>query len=348
MTSRNLPAQAESTSFAYSLFKVLSILMVVTGHWFSQSSIPLWVPTDIGLFIFAFSSGMFTTRIYGIDLDVRAFWRKKLQRLLVRYWLILACLSLLLLACGEPVFHWHSLVHYFGLSGLLNLFGHNQSALGNGLWFFTLLLLFYISYPYLARMVATAGESLLLPLAFAIVLVLLDRFVYIGFALWLTTLGFIVGVYVGRYDTQVPSSVSLSVTVAALAAMLALNLMLGYKGLTGVLLALACIGTNLWLMKVRIPQSLPLRLLASLEDCLLEIYLIHTYLFMHLTGHGALDFVVSLTVIVAAAWALNRAATSLIKHLFAKRKPASSAPGFNNLAAIELGLQEGVDGQSAG
>jgi hypothetical protein len=334
MTSRTWPAQADPTSFAFSLCKVLSILMVVTGHWFSQSSLPLWIPTDIGLFIFAFSSGMFTTRIYGVDLDVGAFWRRKLQRLLTRYWLILSCLSLLLLVRGKPVFHWHSLVHYFGLSGVLNVFGQNQSALGNGLWFFTLLLMFYVSYPYLARIIDMTGRKLWLPLSCSAVLLILDHFIYIGFALWLTTLGFIFGVYVGRYDTKARSSVSFAVAAGAMAAMVALNLGLGYKGFNSVLLAVTCISTNLWLMKARIPQWQPLRLLAGLENCLLEIYLIHTYVFMHPTSHDPIDFPVSLTAIIATAWVLNLAATTLIRRLFAVRKLVSAKtvaqPMFND------------------
>ena len=48
-------------SFNYSVFKVLSILMVVTGHWHFNFQLPLWIPITIGLFIFAFSSALFTT-----------------------------------------------------------------------------------------------------------------------------------------------------------------------------------------------------------------------------------------------------------------------------------------------
>jgi hypothetical protein len=344
MTTHTRSIHADPTSFAYSLFKVLSILMVVTGHWFSSSSIPLWIPTDIGLFIFAFSSGMFTSRIYGVDVDIRAFWRKKLQRLLVRYWVILSCLALLLLARDEPVFHWHSLVHYFGLSGFLNLFGHNQSALGNGLWFFSLLLLFYISYPYLARLFAATGRNLLVPLAFTAVLVYLDHRIFVGFALWLTILGFILGVYAGSHEIRIAPSVSMASTAVALGAMLVLNVKLGYKDANGVLLALACISSNLWLMNVQIPQLRPLRLLARLEDCLLEIYLIHTYLFLHLTGHNVLDFPVSLVTIIVSAWLLNLAGSKLMAQLFKARKADAARPAptepFIDLAAIEMGFKE--------
>jgi peptidoglycan/LPS O-acetylase OafA/YrhL len=341
MASRDYGPQADPASFAYSLFKVLSILMVVSGHWFAQSPLPLWIPTVVGLFIFAFSSGMFTARIYGVDLDVRAFWRKKLQRLLVPYWLALFCLALLLLARGEPVLHWHSLVHVFGLSGFLNIFGHNDSALGAGLWFFTLLLAFYLSYPYLARVFAATGHNLWLPLAMTALMAFLDARIHLGFSLWLTALGFIVGVFAGGCELWVPCGLSLSLAVAGTALMLALNAVFNFKGANSALLALVCISTNLWLMRVRIPQWRPLRWLARLENCLLEIFLVHIYLFVHPTGRNGLDFLLSLVLIVAASWSLNLAAAALMGCLFAPRKPAG-APLFNDPALMEIGLQEGM------
>jgi hypothetical protein len=343
MTSRSHGAQADPASFGYSLFKVLSILVVASGHWFTRSPVPLWIPTVVGLFIFAFSSALFTTRIYGAELDVKAFWRKKLQRLLVRYWFLMAFLALLMVALGQPVFHWHSLIHVFGLSGLLNVFGHNRSALGAGLWFFTLLLLFYVSYPYLVRMFAAAGPRLLLPLAITAVFVVLDREIHLGFSLWLTTLGFILGVFAGRYGTRVAPGLSLFLAVGTLALMMALNVKLDYKAANSALLALVCISTNLWLMKARIPQWQPLRLLASLENCLLEIFIIHTYLFIHPTGREGLDFVVSLALIIATAWMLNLAASKVMEALFKPRKAAVAAPLLGDLAALELGFQETIE-----
>lgn len=314
--------QGSAMSFNYSVFKVLSILMVVTGHWHFNFELPLWIPTTIGLFIFAFSSALFTTRIYGPDLDVGAFWGKKLQRLLVRYWFLLACLSVLLLVRGGTVFHWHSLVHVFGLSGFLNVFGQNHSGLGAGLWFFTLLLLFYVAYPPLVRMFAASGNDFFPPLIATTFFVFMDRQINLGFSLWLTTLGFILGVFAGLYGTRIAPRVSLGLAIGALALMLGLNIALGYKEANSVLLMLACISTNLWLMKTRIPQWRPLRLLARLENCLLEIFIIHSYLFVHPTGNAAVDFCISVALIIPAAWCLNVVATKLVAFLFAARPVA--------------------------
>jgi hypothetical protein len=62
---------------------------------------------------------------------------------------------------------------------------------------------------------------------------------------------------------------------------------------------------------------------ARLENCLLEIFIIHTYLFIHPTGISALDFAITMTLVAVVAWFLNIVANRLVKLVFSK--PA--APG---------------------
>ena len=78
-------------SLNFSVAKVVAIFTVLLGHWFSPSI--LWIPVTIGLFIFAYSSGYFTARIYGARLDIRRFWVNKLERLGIRYWVTLGFLA---------------------------------------------------------------------------------------------------------------------------------------------------------------------------------------------------------------------------------------------------------------
>jgi len=313
-----------AVSFNYSVFKVTAILTVVTAHWFT--ALPLWIPATVGLFIFTFSSGFFTTRIYGSTQDMRAFWRKKLQRLFIRYWFLLFCLSVLLILTGRQVFHWHSLVHLFGMSGFLNVFGHNQSALGAGLWFFTILMLFYVAYPYLVRLCAANGNDFFLPLVATVFLMFLDNRIVLGFSLWLTTLGFILGVFAGLYDTKLRAHIASATAAGSLLLMLMLNLAFGYKDANSSLLALACISVNLWLIKARLPQWAPLRVLTKLENCLLEIFIIHMYLFVHVTGNHVLDFFLSLGLIIAAGWVLNVIGSKLVELIFKHGVRPQAAP----------------------
>jgi len=254
MRQTTLADQQSSASFNFSVFKVLSILGVALSHWPISMDVPTWIPGNIGLVIFAFSSGMFTARIYGVEVDVRKFWRKKIERLAVRYWFLLAFVTAILLAEGKTVFHWHSLVHVFGLSGFLNLFGHSASALGAGLWFFTLLLLFYVAYPWLARLAAASRGDFLLPLAATVFFFYLNEHVVLPIYLWLTMLGFILGVFAGMTGTRVPARVSLALTVALLALLLVSNVVLGYKTANADLLGLASITVCLWLMRAQLPQ----------------------------------------------------------------------------------------------
>lgn len=314
-----------SISFNFSLFKVLSILCVATSHWPSMQTLPMWIPTTIGLVIFSFSSGLFTTRIYGVDLDVRAFWRKKVERLAVRYWFLLAFLSVILLAEGRTVFHWHSLVHVFGLSGFLNLAGPSASALGAGLWFFTLLLMFYLAYPYLARLAAASRGNVMVPMLTTLLFFYLNHAVVLPFSLWLTALGFILGVFVGMYGTRLPARVSLAMTLVSLAILLANNLVFGYKSVNGVLVGVACIATNLWLMQAQLPKWKILQALARLETCLLEIFIIHTYLFIHPTGIGPLDFAMTMSLVIVVAWILNILGSKLVKLIFNKPRQQNVA-----------------------
>ncbi|ALK95184.1 hypothetical protein AB595_27420 [Massilia sp. WF1] len=307
-------SRTSTFSFNYSLFKVLSILMVVTSHWFSN--LPLWLPTTVGLFIFAFSSALFTTHGYSGQFDVTAFWRKKLRRLLVRYWFLLFFVSVLVLIEGRTLFHWHSLIHVFGLSAFLDLFSHNRSGLGKGLWFFTVLLLFYIVFPYLAKLCAASGKDFFLPLVVTALFMFLNLHILPGFALWLTMLGFFLGVYVGMYGTEVSSRLSLTLALGSMLAIFVLNVAFGYKEATQWLVLLVCISINLWILKAHLPQWRPLVALATLETCLLEIFIIHSYFFVHPSGNTVLDFLASLSLIIVLAWILNFAGSKLVRLIF--------------------------------
>jgi predicted nucleic acid-binding protein len=64
---------------------------------------------------------------------------------------------------------------------------------------------------------------------------------------------------------------------------------------------------------------------ASLETYLLEIFLIHTYLFIHPTGRSVVDFIISMALILIAAVAINRIA-GLVTRLVFDRPAALAVP----------------------
>jgi len=306
----------------FSIAKVLSIFMVVASHWFRE--LDLWILATIALFLFGFSSAFFTGRIYGVQVDVRAFWANKLRRLGVRYWLILSVLSGLLILQGHDIAHWHTIVHFVGLSGILNLFGPSASALGGGLWFFTLLLFFYMIYPLLARHLIASPRSSVALVAVTVALLLADHWLRLGFSLWLTMLGFFIGIYVGVNHLRM-RPMALNLTLFAIPVLIAVaNGVLHLRQFNSVLLFAFALTVSLRL-------TLPglwlggLRFLVPLEAYLLEIYLIHGYLFIHPTGNSVMDFTFSLVIVVVAAIVLNRAGNTVVGWIFKKKPPVKNA-----------------------
>lgn len=318
----------------FSIAKVLAILVVVISHWFKE--IDLWILASIALFLFGFSSAFFTGRIYGVNVDVRAFWSNKLRRLGVRYWLILGALTVLLVIQGHDVVHWHSIVHYIGLSGVLNLFGPSASALGNGLWFFTLLLLFYAAYPLLASRLIASTRTTIVMAATTAGLLYLDQSLRLGFSLWLTMLGFIIGIYAGVNRLQLKAGMLNALLIAIPLLIVVANVVFRVREFNMILLSAFALAISLRL-------TLPglwlggLGFLVTFEACLLEIYLIHGYLFINPTGNRVVDFVISLSLIILAALLLNRAGNNLVAWVFKKRTAKVFAPAIDQEDDEQLG-----------
>lgn len=302
-------------SLNFSVAKVIAIFTVVAGHWFTGTI--LWIPVTFGLFVFAFSSAYFTSRIYGVNIDRTRFWKKKLERLGLRFWVILAFLAILLAFEGRAIFHWHTLLHFAGLSGVLNWFGiPNQSAFGAGLWFFTLLLMFYFSYPTLASLCQSQSVSTVIALAATAGAVFLQQRVHVGHELWLTALGFILGVVYGLHEPKFRSRYVFFLAGLSGVCLLGINLFSGYKQFNTILIAATSICISIWLSKAVLPDWSVLKLLAKFEKYLLEVFVMHTYLFVHISGNSVLDFTLSLLLIVVAAMAVNQGVTWLSSFVF--------------------------------
>jgi hypothetical protein len=81
------------------------------------------------------------------------------------------------------------------------------------------------------------------------------------------------------------------------------------------------IAIAVWLAKTRLPQWSILKSVAILETYLLEIFLIHTYLFIHPTGRSMADFIISMALILVAAVAINRIAGFVTRLVFDRPAP---------------------------
>ena len=314
---KHAPGFSRDVSLNFSVAKVIAIFTVVAGHWFAGTI--LWIPVTFGLFVFAFSSAYFTSRIYGVKIDNKRFWQKKLERLGLRFWIILSFLTILLAFEGRPVFNWYTLIHFMGLSGVLNWLAiPNRSALGAGLWFFTLLLIFYLTYPYLARLNQSKTVAGWVALAATISAIFLQEKINVGHELWLTSLGFILGVAYGLQEPRFGPRSTFALAVLSCACLLGINLFSSYKQFNTALIATTSIAISLWLSKAALPQWRILKELAKLEKYLLEIFVIHTYLFVRPSGNSVLDFAVSVLLIVMVAMALGHVIAWLSSLIFVR------------------------------
>ena len=186
----------KNTSRVFDILKFGSICLVFFGHFFAEQIPLIWIPVTTALLVFSFSSGYFTHLKYKDHLDVTAFWKNKMHRLGIKLIIINGFLLLVFVLQDKPgIWTWQTLVNMAGLTGILNWFYiPNPSPFGRGLWFFTLLIVFYLAYPWLRRIQPRHGKMSMvffLFLAYA-----LSRFHDPGHALYLTIAGFISGVCV--------------------------------------------------------------------------------------------------------------------------------------------------------
>ena len=295
------------TSSNFRVAKVAAILLVATGHF--GVGVNLWVLLAVGLFVFAFSSGFFTEAKYAARFDFRGFWNQKLRRLGPEVLVIDVFLLVLFIVQGRSgIWTWQTPVSLVGLTGFLNWFGlPNPSPFGGGLWFFTLLLIFYAVYPALRLL---GGPPILLGGISAATLAgaaLLVDVAPMGHTLWLTAWAFLFGVVARRLDLSMPPLVSSIAAVVLAAAMVGANVAFGIRQLNTLFIALVSVFAVLWLRRVHLPQKF-VAPLHALSGCVLPIYFVHGYLFVRPTGHIVLDLTISLVCIVVVSWLLHLAA----------------------------------------
>jgi hypothetical protein len=187
------------------------------------------------------------------------------------------------------------------------------------------LLIFYLAYPYLAKVASSRRAAVVVSLVTAVAATYLQAHVEVGHELWLTSLGFILGVMYGSNEPRFSSWLAASVALLGCGLLAVLNAVVHYKDANTALMTLTSIAIAVWLAKTHIPRWSPLKRVASLETYLLEIFLIHTYLFIHPTGRSEVDFIISMALILVAAVAINRIA-GLVTRLVFDRPVALAVP----------------------
>lgn len=177
-------------SYNFQFAKVAALFAVIAGHYAQAHEHPwsvfLWIPAQVGLAVFGFSSGYFSALRYREGFSLQAFWRAKIPRLLAP--LLVAdvfLLAILLVQGRENVFHWHTLPALLGLNGVF-LWAQDppQTPLGKGLWFFTLLWLFYLAFPVLEKVNRSRLTGLVTVVAAGLLALLLTYRAPLGVTFW--------------------------------------------------------------------------------------------------------------------------------------------------------------------
>ena len=306
-----MSAYTPAVSFNFSVAKVAAILLVVSGHYFSDSL--LWIPVTMGLFLFAYASGRFTSSRYAGNLSLKTFWWRKLVRLGVPFILVQIFLLLLFVAQGrDGILSWHTLVHWTGASGFLNWFGvADQSPFGAGMWFFTLLLIFYLTFPFLSGLAKNRGTALVVTVAGALAAVVLTHEVQVGHVLWITMFGFWLGVYADEWPLPGSAFFWILVLRGAVAALLVSNLWGGFRALNMEFIFLAAVGLVQTLERITLPRRVFAPLLV-LSPALLEIYLLHPYLLVRSDAVPVRwGYAASMVLTVTVALVLSRMSLAL-------------------------------------
>lgn len=300
-----MPVNTAAVSFNFSVAKVIAILMVVTGHFFTGTL--LWIPTTVALFVFGFASGYFTASKYTGRFSMLDFWRAKISRLGLPLLTINLFLLILFLWQGrDHVWTADTLIAMLGWNGIQNwLQIDNLSPFGAGLWFFTVLWLFYIAYPVLNIWLSSRVRVIwFLGLSF-IATSLLHFTLPMGHELWMTVFSFLLGVVVARSSWGLSLRASWGLVFGAVILLLGLNVLLQFKLLNYFLILLSAVGVIGILLQGRLPP-MAFRGVLFFSGCLMEIYFIHTYLFIRTSQHDLIDYGYSFLLILLVAWSLAR------------------------------------------
>lgn len=297
----------EDVSYNFKIAKIFAIFMVVTGHYFINIHELIWIPTTFGLFVFAFSSGFFISKKYKIPFDCKIFWYKKLKRLLYPVFCIDLFLFILFLIQGKKIFVWHTLPSLLGLNGFLNWFGvKNQSAFGYGLWFFTLLILFYVAYPLIAKLNKNYHVYDAFIVSFLLLTTLFHYIIPMDHMLWLTMFAFVLGGYWGDgYRLNIAYWLWLLVILISFSTLLYVNIIFHNNYFNYILILIISISLIGILTSIKFQFSI-LDNLLPLSNRVIYVYFIHKYLFFsELTRSLFLNYCFSLIIIIMTSYILD-------------------------------------------
>ncbi|MGI6656412.1 MAG: acyltransferase family protein [Desulfobulbus sp.] len=309
--TKELPLDLVSKNFSFA--KSAALLLVLLGHFDKLENLfghfineGSWILVTFGLCVFGFSSAYFTGKKYSNG-NFTGYWKNKFTRLFVRVIVIQIFLFIFLFfSRGDSVFCWHSLVHFFGGTGFLNWFHiKDQSPMGNGLWFFTLLLIFYALYPFLIS-IHEKYYSIWIYMLLYILTFLLQSFFPMGHMLWLTAFAFLSGIFFAKTHNVLFVKLLMALSLLCMPTFLALNF-LQIKSFNFIIISIISIGCCLYCIYFYFSFERFFRNAVSfINKHMLEIYFIHSYLYIYFFGNDFINIFSSFLLFASTAWILSK------------------------------------------
>lgn len=297
-------ANFDNISKNLSVAKAFAALTVMFGHY---THIPnFWVVVSVGMLIFSISSGYFTSIHSHGSFSWKRYWYRKVNRLVPHLLVInifLFCLFLVQKRTG--IWTFDTVVNLIGMNGVLNwLRIQNQSPFGAGMWFLTLLIIFYAVYPLLEKFYRNKNVSILFTILMVSFFYYMHlKFIY-GHALWLVASGFPIGLYLAYSKLSVKKYFALLGIVIFSSLMLLCHFVLIVDIDNYFFIILISLFLIILLQKIKLSNVI-LSLGKWLSGILLEVYLLHPYLKISPTSNTILDILFSMIVVLAVSTALS-------------------------------------------
>ena len=176
----------------YDLIRTLAIVVVFIGHSFRDSL--HWLSPGLTMSLLGFLSAIL---LVGRQEPADVYLTKRLTRIYLSLFLCLGTILIVHGLMGKHIATQHTLLHLLGLSAFIDLAGAtNDSTIGLGLWFITVIVVLYLLLPILESLLRHRNG-----LAHCVMIVLvclgLELTMYGTGAMWDVVMAFTVGVYCG-------------------------------------------------------------------------------------------------------------------------------------------------------
>jgi peptidoglycan/LPS O-acetylase OafA/YrhL len=190
-------------NYGYDFIRAFAIMAVFIGHLLNQRSdhqtvslIIRSISPGLTMSMLGFISGILLTEKY--EVYDGKFYIKRFSRIFSSLLICLLTVSVLFMIRSYDVVSQHTILHFMGLSWFFDLFQvENQSPLGVGLWFITIIIGMYLLLPLL-NVIYTHRNSKVHLVSVIILCITLDHFMYGTQSAFNVIIAFNIGSYLGQ------------------------------------------------------------------------------------------------------------------------------------------------------